>query len=490
MSFSALSATLGAVGGWYAWSALPEPWKFHGAAASMMLGGLGCALAHRPPVPAGHLMWDFLGEQWTVDEGCQNWLVTGGIGSGKTNALNFLAHNLCRNQPDWGGLWLDNKGNSEKDLRGILSAFGRKEDVLVLQADGHGRKRYNILTDPAFNFESLGFAIAEIGSGDEHVSNAAFFRQQAAIHSTQAMHALRMLGEPVTLRSIYPVLTDPAQTQLMVQRLLSCGHADAPAMISHFEGKFLAMPDDQFGGVTGTLLNALHPFQTPEVAAVFASDEPDDFAFSDLDKGKILCISLPQRFPQERYALNALFKHLFYQFALSRYDREGLETANVLCLWLDEAQHTLRPGQWGDYRFLDRLRAARCAAVIAMQDHTSCYPTLGRDTTIVTLAQLRNRLIFSAPTYESAEITANYIGKREVQKVTRGFSGGKSSISRSPHEEYILKPQDINGLPNHHCHLLHADKRLRRKVSLPVCNPLKGQMPPGTKLPQNSGEVP
>lgn len=422
-------------------------------------------------------MWEFCGERWTVEEGCQNWLVTGGIGSGKTNALNFLAHNLCRHQPNWGGLWLDNKGNSVRDLLNIAKVFGREHNVVALESGNRAGKRYNILADPAFNFESLGFAIAEIASGDEHASNARFFKEQAAAHSTQAMHALRVLGEPVTLSSIFPVLTDPAQTAIMVKRLKTCGHPEAPMMVSHFEGKFLAMPGDQFGGVTGTLLNALRPFQTPEVAAVFASDASNDFAFSDLERGKILCLSLPQRFPQERYALNGLLKHLFYQFALSRYDRRDLNTANVLCLWLDEAQHTLRSGQWGDYRFLDRLRAARCAAIIAMQDHTSCYPTLGRDTTVVTLAQLRNRLIFSAPTFESAEISANFLGKREVQKVTRGFNGGKSSISRSPHEEYVLKPQDITGLTNHRFHLLHAAKRLRRKLRLPVCDPVAGKMP-------------
>ncbi|MES2704980.1 MAG: type IV secretion system DNA-binding domain-containing protein [Verrucomicrobiota bacterium] len=484
----ALSLTIAGVGGWMVWQRLPEPWNFYGAAGCALLGGLGCALRYRPPAQKGSLMWEFCGERWTVEEGCQNWLVTGGIGSGKTNALNFLVHNLNQHQPDWGGLWLDNKGNSERELRGIMAAAGREEDVTVLRT-GEGGKRYNVLADPAFTFETLGFAIAEIASGGDKSQHGKFFREQAALHSAQAMHALRVLEEPVTLQSIYPVLTDAAATAAMVQKLLQSKHPEAPALHSHFQNKFLAMPGDQFGGVTGTLLNVLRPFQTPEVATVFAGEAPNDFAFQDLDDGKILCLSLPQRFPQERYALNALLKHLFYQFALLRYDRENVAAANVLCLWLDEAQHSLRSGAWGDYRFLDRLRAARCAVVIAMQDHTSCYPTLGKDTAIVTLAQLRNRLIFSAPTFESAEISANFIGKREIQKVTRGFNGGKSSISRTPHEEHILKAQDITGLPNHRCHLYHANKRLRRKLCLPVCDPLRGAMPPVPARPSAERSV-
>jgi type IV secretory pathway TraG/TraD family ATPase VirD4 len=252
----------------------------------------------------------------------------------------------------------------------------------------------------------------------------------------------------------------------------------AKSLMDHFQNRFLAMPPDQFGGVTGTITNALSPFQTPAVAEVFASTNPQSFEFSRLEQGRVLCISLPQVYPQERYALNALFKQLFYQYALARYDNpEALRTANVLCLWLDEAQHSLRKGDWGDYRWLDRLRAAKCAVVMAMQDHTSCYPVLGREVAVVTMAQLRNRLIFGAPTFESAEITANFIGKREVQRVTRGYSGGKSNISRTPHEEFVLKPQEITGMRNHRCHIYLARKVLRRNRKLPRCEPAAGIIP-------------
>ncbi|RYD25601.1 MAG: hypothetical protein EOP86_27090, partial [Verrucomicrobiaceae bacterium] len=246
----------------------------------------------------------------------------------------------------------------------------------------------------------------------------------------------------------------------------------------HFQHRFLAMPPDQFGGVTGTIGNALNPFQTPAVAEVFASTQAQSFEFADIEKGRVLCLSLPQIYPQERYALNALLKQLFYQYALARYDKpQTLPSANVLCLWLDEAQHSLRKGDWGDYRWLDRLRAAKCAVVMAMQDHTSCYPVLGKDVTVVTLAQLRNRLIFGAPTFESAEISARFIGKRETQKVTRGHSGGRASISRTPQEEFTLKPQDITGLKNHRCHVYLASKVLRRNRRLPRCEPALGIFP-------------
>jgi hypothetical protein len=99
---------------------------------------------------------------------------------------------------------------------------------------------------------------------------------------------------------------------------------------------------------------------------------------------------------------------------------------------------------------------------------------LGKDVAIVTMAQLRNRIIFASPTFESAEISANFIGKIERMKVTRGYNAGRSSISRTPHDEFILKPEAISGLKNHRCHLYLANKTLRKNLKLPRCEPAQG----------------
>lgn len=458
--------------------------------AGILAAGILLRILLNPSLPPEEVMFSIAGEELGIDEACQNFLITGGIGSGKTNALNYLALNLTRHQRKWGGLWLDNKGNSEGDLRAVLRAFERESDAIVLRARTDGPAPaffYNVLHDPAFTAEALGFAIMEVTSPTSEAAHGEFFKTQGAMHITKAIQALRLLGRPVTFTALFPVLTESRDTADLVKALHAMAQDEnqsfarrtsARSLHDHFQHRFLAMPPDQFGGVTGTISNALNPFQTPAVAEVFSSTRPQSFEFSDLEKGRVLCLSLPQIYPQERYALNALFKQLFYQYSLARYDKpHALKSANVLCLWLDEAQHSLRKGDWGDYRWLDRLRAAKCAVVMAMQDHTSCYPVLGKDVTVVTLAQLRNRLIFGAPTFESAEISANFINKREKQKITRGISGGRVSISRTPHEEHLLKPQEISGLKNHRCHLYLASKVLRRNRRLPRCEPAAGILP-------------
>lgn len=474
---------IAAFGVYFICTKMPSPTRYYAAAGTVIAAATVLAMTHEERIPKGRLALSFRGMAWSVEALCQNFLITGGIGSGKTNAINYIVANLTKNQPQWGGLWLDNKGNSHQDLSAIFEHFGRGEDVFILDVrprDGQPVLYYNVLDDPAFTPEILAQAISEVTS-TESGKNSDFFKQQCILHTTQAIKAMRALGKIPTFTTLMPILTDMTATSELCQQLREAGTSEANMVRAHFESNFLAMPGDQFGGVTGTITNCLQPFCNADVAAVTSNSiEPNGFAFADMDNGAVLCLSLPQVYLQERYALNALFKQLFYQFAMSRYDVPDAEMRqkNPLCLWLDEAQHSLRSGNFGDYRFLDRLRAARCAAFIAMQDHTSCYPTLGKETTNVTLAQLRSRFIYSAPTYESAEISANMIGKHEVQKVTRGVSGGKASISRSPHEEYVLKPKDITGLPNYYCHVVHGEtKRLHRKVKLPHCEPARSIFP-------------
>lgn len=470
---------LAAAGCYFGFTSLESPWNYYVPAIVIVVTTI--LVAHIETKPDSDLALEIKGMKWSVMDICQNVLLTGGIGSGKTNAINYIAWNLTQHQ-HWGGLWLDNKGNSHADLKVILESKGRIGDVLVLDVRAQPGERlyYNVLADPAFTDSILAAAIAEVTSS-EGGKNSDFFKEQTILHITQTLKGLRVLDEVPTFTSIYPILTDGSSTTEFCERLMASERSAAVAVARHFESNFLAMPPDQFGGVTGTITNCLSPFINPDVAAVTSNvDQPNGFAFEDMDKGKVLCLSLPQTYLRERLALNALLKQLFYQFGLMRYDIEDKEmlAKNLRCLWLDEAQHSLRAGAFGDYRFLDRLRAARCAAFLAMQDHTSCYPTLGKEVTGVTLAQLRTRVIFSAPTFESAEISSQLIGKREVMKTTRGVSGGKASVSRSPHEEYVLKPQDITGLPNYQCHIVHAaTKKIKRRVKLPLCEPARGILP-------------
>jgi len=61
---------------------------------------------------------------------------------------------------------------------------------------------------------------------------------------------------------------------------------------------------------------------------------------SDVERGKIICVSVPQRYPVERRYLQTLLKLAFYSHALRRFDRSADVRAkdNLIIFWAGEAQ--------------------------------------------------------------------------------------------------------------------------------------------------------
>ena len=51
------------------------------------------------------------GFAWTREDFCRGWLITGDTGSGKTRSgINQLLFQVFQNDPNWGGLCIDDKG--------------------------------------------------------------------------------------------------------------------------------------------------------------------------------------------------------------------------------------------------------------------------------------------------------------------------------------------------------------------------------------------
>src|SRR5688572_17261158 len=80
------------------------------------------------------------GLTWKRNQFCRGWLITGDTGSGKTSSgINQLAHQVFQNEPNWGGLCIDEKGVYWETLSAMARYYGREDDLIHLQ----------ILADPS-----------------------------------------------------------------------------------------------------------------------------------------------------------------------------------------------------------------------------------------------------------------------------------------------------------------------------------------------------
>src|SRR4029077_9617778 len=230
-------------------------------------------------------------------------------------------------------------------------------------------------------------------------------------------------------------------------------------------------PPEQIGGVKETIANYLQAFVTPDIAQVFCP-ATNTFDFADIDRGKIICVAMPQKFQTERLYVNPFLKMLFYTHALRRFDkpREERQRDNLIVLWADEAQRFVTASEEGmsDYNCVDVIREAQATVVAAAQSSTSFIPPLSREKARVFTLNLRNRLIFKAADEEGALESADFIGKRTVIKKSWGYSAGRMSRNFSEQEDHKVKAHDLRGLSKHTAVVVHCERGHRRKLLPPI----------------------
>ena len=450
-----------------------------GGFAGLSLWQLYCAAsASRRPAPA--IVLRLGGFAWTQDDFCRGWLVTGQIGTGKTvGAINTMLWQVSKNCPSWGGICVDDKGLYWETLSTMLRHLGREKDLILLQVrpadaspDWQPAHTFNFLADPHLPYSAKAKLICDVAASLGQRSDQSFFRMQAQVQMEFAFRLLKCAGEPVTLNNAYRVLTS---ADWLTEVMAKIARDDAPeplAVSNHFNVNFLPQPPEQLGGIRTTVSNYLKYFTDSGIAEVFCAPK-STFSFGDLDLGKIICVSIPQRYQIERRYINTLLKLGFYSHALRRFDRPAASRANdnLLILWADEAQKIVTASDDGmsDYNVVDVIREARATVVAATQSYQSLMPPMGDERKAkVFIANMANRITFRAADEESAKIAADTLGKRIARKRTEGYSGGKRTTSWTEEDKYWFEPHELRKLRKFEAVVQHCGGRFKKMTLAPL----------------------
>jgi hypothetical protein len=465
------------------------------------LVGTGIVLfCTRPPLKEGQgrVVAELGGFAWDKNDFCRHWLITGQTGTGKTlAALTPLQDSVFRLNPHrkdgqgnvveygWGGVCIDDKGTYWEFEQAMAEYYGRRDDLILLQtrpewADPGWKPPavFNPLSDHRIPANTYADAIATCyRTVSEGGRSNDFFTNQATQHIGMGIELARMLGRFPCLHEINDILQTPdllEGTLQKIERRLSKGEiapdqvGRAKAVIAHFNEKYLNQAPEQLSGVKSTIGNYLFYFSTPDVVDVFGQPSGNTVEFSDVERGKIFCISMPQKYQVERRYIGALLKVLFLQHSLRRFDQRAnrRDKANLLVLWADEAQRFLSGREDAVV-----LREARSAIVASTQMHEGFYPVMGREVADVFMGNLSNRVIFRAASRASAEASAHYIGHREVWKKSYSYGKGGRSVSRHKDEEFKIKPMSLlseKKFPKFTAVVYHCSKGYRRRKLSPL----------------------
>jgi hypothetical protein len=420
------------------------------------------------------------GFTWTREDFCRGWLITGDTGSGKTRSgINQLLFQVFQNDPNWGGLCIDDKGVYWETLVEMAAEFHRENDLILLQVKPDNppdnwkpKHTFNLLSDPTIPPSTYAKFVVDTATSLGQRSDQSFFKNQAQTHIGLALELLSRFEMEATLPNIREFLLDDSTMDEVLKEMKT----DYPTtrdkyLIKHFSERYRGQPAEQMGGVKETIANYLQFFLAPDVVEVFSVGKCS-FNFKDIDRRKIICVAMPQKYQVERRYINTFLKMLFYTHALRRFDRPKEERAddNLLILWADEAQRFVSASEDGmsDYNCVDVIREAKATLVAAAQSSTSFIPPLGEEKAQVLTLNLRNRMIFKGADEAGAVESADFLGQRKVRQKTSGYSGGMASRSYTTVEEHKIKPYELRHLKKHQCVLVHCEKGFHKTILPPI----------------------
>ena len=415
--------------------------------------------------------------KWDLNDFCRGWSITGRTGSGKTaSAIMRILHQLFKNYINWGGLAVDEKGNFHEILTGISSHYKLKNKLINLQVrpefapkEWSPKYKFNLLSYPGIPWSTYAKIIVDTASSLGQENDKAFFKTQAQIHIAKAMEFLEVLNKPVTISNISKLLKSKESFIEMTNGMTDEQAVHESAI--HFADNFLNQPEEQQGAVISTIYNYLHFFNEPDLQEVFSPNE-SNVQFEDIDKGKIFCVSLPQKYQTERKYINTFMKFLYYTHALRRFDLPSSERKkkNLLVFFADEAQGvvTSSAGAMEDSRVIDKIREAKATVVFAAQSITSYTGALKKENVNILLLNLSNQIYYTLADYEAAKIAANTLGKKEITKKNYTHNQLKTSTHTQKIEEFYFKESHLMKLKKFHCIIRHCEGKFIKKKLTPV----------------------
>lgn len=398
------------------------------------------------------------GLEWTRDEACCHFFITGATGTGKTaRAVVPIVHGLRSTLPDTGILAVDSKGALWKPLAAMAEALGQKESLRLIRVrpthiapdQWVPPLRLNILGDASVPWSTYAKIVVDTATASGQRGGQAFFKETARDAITHAMRALDVADLPVTLANVHDAICISSETAFLLARLAEHPSPAAEEERQYFSD-FAAQPPEQKSGTVYSVANYLRPYTPRDIREVVCSLKPN-FSLAEVDAGRLICLSVPQTYQVERRYLNLLFKQLFFLHAFRRFDLEPdeMRRRNLIALVLDEGQKTTLVSEDGfsDHATVDELREAGVSLISATQTPLSLYAAFETERKAdVFMANLRTQIHFRAADEKGAKILSEKMGGREIRKYSGGVSSGRTSRNWQPADEPWFKPTSFLSL--------------------------------------------
>jgi hypothetical protein len=422
----------------------------------------------------------FAGIGFSFEDTMRHWICVGKSGCGKTiGFIKSFVIQITENTPKhfngrfWGGVMTDDKGDFAELAEGIFrkTKFGTgtaHDRLRILRAAQPNNKNFkpkftiNLIGNKNISWKTYAQLILDVAISQGQKTSNAHFKSLARGYIADIFETLDICGHTPTLALAYEfIVMEDVQADIIDS--LPGIKSDAARRLYDSWSAYQTIDVGEKSGLKSTIGNYLRPYTTPEITEIFCADKPT-VKFECIDNGYVLIPSVPQAHLTERGYITAFFKMLLFLHGLMRFDKgsEYIKKSIPLFLIADEAQSSLIANEEGlaDNKALDRLRAAKCCIVMAMQDYVSAEPVLETVAkTRVLFANLNNHVIFSLNTPEGRKMASDNFGEKwvNVPSYSWDHKGNKSKSVRKE-RRHIYSPEVFNAenMANFRCIVSHC----------------------------------
>lgn len=414
----------------------------------------------------------------TFEEACQNILILGAIGSGKTTrAMHPLLLQLLDQQA--GGLIFDIKGDFHQAVNHFANRLSRTVTTI-----GVGFRPINLLAgltpEMAASFLKSVFVLTGGHRGDS------FWVDTATELCRNTLGLLMFIPEHYSLQGLYHYLFD-AKKRIELdaaisvnseslneqqQRLLATYQRYHEHIFDPFDEKVKA-------SVMATVAQVLAPFDHPDLVDAFCSASSDAAPVEAVLDGQIYLVELPlARWGLGGKVVYTLLKLRFFNVMQQRTLHSAWNQERPVFFMCDEYQEIVSANKDGlsDLNFWDKSRSSKTIGIISAQAISSFYAAIGdRDVADALLQNFRQKICFRTEDNNTLQYFDRLVDKVEVKKVSysdtsgttsKGFLGHDTSKNSSSttnisfHDKSVLDAQVFRNMEGHHAvALLSKDGR-------------------------------
>lgn len=416
---------------------------------------------------------------------CGNILITGSIGSGKTQGtiLPLFDEVLGNLKPSPAVLAIDPKGTFIKDALAIATRRWKDKDVLHLHLDGSVTFNPIYVEDVLKMGRFLDVAqmvrAAAINFSGRSNSDSPFWELSAFNLTKNAIIYCAAVYGYYTLADLYSAMVDAVEdrTAEKLEEVIQRKELDVEEMhnvreaLVYFSQEFHSFDQKLKTGILATATSFLNQFQEFQASRIFCPKKDERTILSMdqvVDNGKILLFDVNS--PGLARAMGTFVKLHFQQSVLQRLTNKRRSKERAALLIIDEYQDVVSTGHGnsaGDDRFLAKGREANAMTIAATQSLSSIENSLGRANAAKELCQnFRTRIACHSADLLTIRTFQDLIGEEDRQKRSHSYSelsqdarknyvlGGfdaenaniSESISMSSHRESIVSGKDFSAL--------------------------------------------